>query len=736
MWRSLRLLLLVVLVGCSSQSPAQVNQGNLPTLAALPTQAPNLDEAQRTATAFLSAWQAQDFVSMYNLLSFNIRETITFDDFRSRYQEAQTEMTFESLHFQERALSAVGNHAAQFSYSLTFQTRILGDIEDDGRTLTVILNTQTGLWSVAWTVGDIFAEFAVGARLEFQTNAPSRSNIYDRDDVVLADMRGRMVEVYVVQADVPDWDQCRQTLVDVIGVTAERIDAIYAAAQATWSMPVGRIERATYEAQESHLITDCNATFEGLRVRRYRPNGSLMPHIIGHVGLPTVDQVEAVELAGFNAETIIGQAGIEASWNDVLAGTPGGRLQIINPDGSVARTLAEVRSQVSESLWLTIDSDLQQFIINLFNTAYNENRFYADGSPGWGSISPGAAAIVMNIHTGEILAMVSYPMYDANAYNPYPAIGRAAANQIQADVAADVRNPLLNRATQGLYPAGSIFKVVDSAAVLETGVYQENTAFYCPGFWEFNGDYRRDWYGPGHGTVTVQSALKQSCNPFFYQTGFVLNNADPFFLPNYARRMGLGDYTGLRDLTEAPGQIPDPDLVLARYGTQWTYSNAINLSIGQGEIAVTPLQMVRLYAAIANGGDLLRPYLVREHGILDQRTVVGQRDVMSNFEMSPETLRIIRAGLCDVVTANYGTASHIFRDSPLLGEGIGVCGKTGTAEHPVRGTLEYSWFAAYAPADNPEIATIVLVEKAGDGSAVAAPLTRQIMEFYFFLSER
>jgi penicillin-binding protein 2 len=228
----------------------------------------------------------------------------------------------------------------------------------------------------------------------------------------------------------------------------------------------------------------------------------------------------------------------------------------------------------------------------------------------------------------------------------------------------------------------------------------------------------------------------QSCNPFFYQVGFVLNQADPWLLPNYTRRVGLGALTGLLDIPEEAGLVPDPDYIRQTYGWDWNYSNAVNLAIGQGEIQATPLQMLRLYAAIANNGDLVRPHLVRERGILDQRTFVAVPEVTSNFEVAPEVLELVRAGMCDVVSARSGTAWHIFnlpQPSPLLD--IGVCGKTGTAQAPGDGALPHSWFAAFAPAINPEIAIVVMVENAGDGSAVAAPITERILEYYFFLRE-
>jgi penicillin-binding protein 2 len=726
------ILLIMFVLGCTAANQSVVREIYLPTIVPYPTNEVDMQEAQRAAMGFLGAWQAQDFDSMYSLLSFASQETIGPAAFREYYENTQNTMTFEGLDFEPRAMSRVGPRTTQLSYDLNFHTRILGDIDDPGRNLTIILDPQNNHWRIAWSEGDVFAEFALGARLEFQTNAPSRANIYDRNGVIVADMQGRMVEVYAVQEDAPDWTICRETLSEVIGISTEHIDQIYAIARSDWSMRVGLIDEPSYLSQQTRLENECKATFGSMATRRYLPNGSTMAHVLGFVGFPDETQVDELIRAGFDSETILGQAGVEASWNDVLMGTPGGRLVIFNSDGTRARTLAERTPGVAESIWLTIDIDLQQTILQILSDAFGQNRVGYDGGPGWGTRSPGAAAVVFDVRTGEILAMISYPTYDANAFTAYPAVGRVAANEIQEKVANDERRPMLNRAAQGLFPAGSIFKVIDSIAVLDTGVYDPDTSYVCVGTWRYEDDIRYDWWAPGHGRVTVRTAIQQSCNPFFYQVGFVLNTADPFYLPNYARRLGLGDYTGLQDLNENPGLIPDPDVLQALYGQQWSYANAVNLAIGQGEIGVTPLQMARTYAAIANGGDLLRPRLVLQRGILNQRTFVAEPDVVSSFGIDEAVLDVVRSGLCDVTSAPLGTASHIFRDSPLM-DTIHPCGKTGTAQTGQDGEQPHSWFVSYAPMDDPEIAVIVIIENAGDGSAVAAPIVKQIMEYYFLL---
>ncbi|MDQ7024099.1 MAG: penicillin-binding transpeptidase domain-containing protein [Anaerolineae bacterium] len=742
MRKILFIVLSLLLVGCApTQQSAVVEEIAIPTFRPTSTAEIDLFAAERVALAFLDAWQRQDFDSMYSLLSFNSQEAYPLEDFREIYIASQDTITMASLSFQPRSILRIGTRTVQLYYDVSFDTNILGQFSDTGRTLTIILDSRATDWQVAWSVADIFAEMGAGARLEFDSSTPSRANIYDRDGVVLADMNGVYVRVFVVQNDIPNLDVCRRTILDTVDVSEARLDAIFDTSQPHWVMEVGTMEATAYQAYRERLETDCDATFDSMPIRRYLPPGNPLPHVIGYVGYPSESEISELVRQGFDAETIIGRAGIERAYDTTLRGRPSGRLSLIAPDGSRLRVLAEASSQIPESIWLTIDIDLQTFVLEVIGRAYSENRIAADGGASWGSISPGASAIVMDVNTGEILAMVSYPFFDPNAYTPFPAIGREVAALQQEAIAEDSRNPQLNRATLGIYPSGSIFKVIDAMAVLDTGIYDEETTYFCSGVWEFEGDRRFDWLPGGHGSMTARTGIRNSCNPFFYQTGFVLNNVDPFILPNYARVMGLGAVTGINVLPEAAGTIPDPDLIRTQYGRVWTYSDAVNMAIGQGEVQVTPLQMVRLYAGIANGGTLYRPLLVRERGILDQRTFVAEPDAMTTYEVSEDAMRIVREGMCDVTTAPTGTARYIFlpygqAPSPLNDYQGGVCGKTGTAQSPRPEEAPHAWFAAYAPADNPEIAVVVMVENSGDGSAVAAPMTKQIMEYYFFLMDR
>jgi cell division protein FtsI/penicillin-binding protein 2 len=336
--------------------------------------------------------------------------------------------------------------------------------------------------------------------------------------------------------------------------------------------------------------------------------------------------------------------------------------------------------------------------------------------------------VMMEVNTGAILAMVSYPTFNANAFTTFPIMGIQEGQALVRATQEDPRRPLLNRAAQGRYPSGSIMKAVTAIAAADSGVYALDQRYVCVGVWTRD-IARLDWLANGHGAVTLPQALTRSCNPYFYEAGYNLYQRDPVLLPEYANRMGLGRPTGMTDIPESAGFIGTPETKAEITGIPWSFSDVVDMSIGQGFVEVSPLQMLRLYASIANNGTLYRPQLVQKVGLLDSFTYEMTPDPMERTGIKREVLDVIREGLCGVTTLNAGTATHIFRNSPL--QDIGICGKTGTAQN-TGGPLPHAWFVAYAPRENPEIAIIVLVENAGDGSAVAAPITRRVLEYYYF----
>ena len=710
-----------MVVGCQPASPPPAALV-IPTLASLPTgDEPTLDAAEPVARGFLESWRAGDYAAMYDMVAFSSQEATPLDSFTGLYERANTAMTLNALDYQGNALTLEGD-VAFFNYDVSFQTRVLGDIADANRNLRLIYDERADDWRVAWTPGDIFPEMAGGGQLRLRPIIPPRANIYDRNGLTLADQNGRVAVVNVVRERIPDYPGCLSALSQALNQTVAALQEKLEARPANWLMDMGTMEPATYEAMHVQLENTCAAQFDGLTVRQYN-NGPVASHLIGYVGYPEQSQVEALEAAGFEQDSIIGRSGIEQAWDETLRGHPGGELTIVNSSGQVLRELANVRSSPPQSLWLTLDAALQGQIYQILDDAYRAN------AEAWGSSSPGASVVIMNVRTGEVLALVSYPSFDNNAFTTFPIMGRAEADAYVGQVQTDPRRPQLNRPMLGAYPLGSVMKLVTSIAVADSGVYALNERYTCTGVW--NRDITRyDWRAGGHGTVTLTQAITQSCNPYFYEVGFRIDGVDPFLLPNYAREMGFGARTGIENLPEAEGLIVDPDWWRQNLGAEWNFSESVNMAIGQGYLQVTPLQVVRMVATIANGGDLLEPHLVQQVGLIGENpSYTAERELVRHVNVRPEVLDVVRQGMCDVTTTSLGTAEFVFRDSPL--QQIGICGKTGTAQTGTSAN-SHAWFAAYGPREDPEIAAIVMVENGGEGSGTAAPIARSVLEAYFF----
>jgi penicillin-binding protein 2 len=321
-----------------------------------------------------------------------------------------------------------------------------------------------------------------------------------------------------------------------------------------------------------------------------------------------------------------------------------------------------------------------------------------------------------------VLALATYPAFDPNLFPT--GISEAQWQSLQADS----RRPLVNRATQGTYPPGSVFKVVTMGCGMEAGGLGATSSFLCQGTWTGLGlDWAKTcWLRSGHGNVPLARALTVSCDITFYQVGLLLNGVDQELLPSYAERFGLGTRTGI-EVEEEPGLVPDPAWKLETKGEGWAPGDTVNLAIGQGELQVTPLQIAAMLAAVGNGGTLYRPQVVEmiASDPAHPEWTFGPVAV-AQLPVGAEDLAVIQDSLYKVTSASYGTAYQAFE-----GLALPVAGKTGTAESGQ--ALPHAWFAGYAPAENPEIAIAVVVEHVGEGSTYAAPLFRKVVEAYFRL---
>jgi penicillin-binding protein 2 len=434
--------------------------------------------------------------------------------------------------------------------------------------------------------------------------------------------------------------------------------------------------------------------------RRAYPLASAAAHSLGRVGEVSDTQLQLPEFAELQPGDQVGQAGVESHYNRQLMGREGYRKVVVNSRGLEVAEAERKEPHDGPSLTLTLDARLQEAM----------ERAFA-GRAG--------SAVALDPETGEILAMTSSPAFDPNRF----AGGIEPA--LWSQLTLDPDTPLVNRVIQGQYAPGSVFKLVMATAALEEGIVTPSTTFYCPGSVMLYGTERHCSRPGGHGMVDLHKALQMSCNVYFYQVGVRLEIER---IARYAKLMGLGAPTGVDLPHEAAGLIPSPEWKQRTQKVPWYAGETVSVAIGQGQVLVTPLQVARLAALVANGGRLVQPHLVRVQG---DRTVEWPAPVQ--LALKPETLAFVREGLRAVVgQGGTGWRAAI--------PGIEICGKTGSAQvvtserlrrGPSAGILPHAWFLAFAPMDHPRIALAVMVEHGGAGGEAAAPVAREILAAFF-----
>jgi len=466
--------------------------------------------------------------------------------------------------------------------------------------------------------------------------------------------------------------------------------------------------------------------YPGVRIeshsRRSYPQRDLAAHLLG---ARTAIGAEASADSRADAQ---GRSGLERQYDAILQGRRGRQRTVLDRHGDVLRTEVIEPPQHGRDVVLTLDPQLQRRTEQLLDAALDRipsENAAEDEAPGTARQPPqGGCLVALDVHTGAVIVAASAPRFDANwLVTPNPEHWQAAA--------ADPRKPFFPRITQMALPPGSVFKAATAVALLETGTFDPHTPIHCQGYLDRPDQYRClafRHYGFGHGSVTLGDALCRSCNVYFF-TGARRAGAEA--LADWASKLGIGQPTGIDLPGEASGRLPSPGRagsVSSRVSSErWHPGDTLGLAIGQSSLTVTPLQMARMMAAIANEGFLVTPHLVASGGPVVQ-SALEARPAFAHPEPTPivglhhETLAAIRAGLYRTVHDPQGTAYHSVR----LPE-VAIAGKTGTAEVG-GGRPDHAWFAGYVPADRPRIAFTVVLEHGGSGGKVAGPVAREFVK--------
>jgi len=676
---------------------------SLPTPNVRITAVPDVEAAVR---AYLNAWRNDDYETMYAMLTQVSRDALSYDTFYGRYVNIANELSLENINY-EILSSLVNPRSAQVAYNLHLSGVLIKDIQ---RTTTMKLSLEDGGWRIQWDEALMLPELAGGNKLWMDYKVPARGNIFDREGDVLASQADAVA--LGIEANKVGPDYMYDILQSAWNALGQRPDlepnlmlpTLQKYYQNGWYLGLGEVRtNANYRGFIS-FDGAVAVEFSG----RYYDLGGVGQHAVGYISSIQAEEADRYRRKGYRIDQKVGRSGIELWGEDYLAGKRGGTLYVANPEGKVVTKIASVEPSASASIYTTFLKDYQlkaQRTLNGFR----------------------GALVVMERDSGRILAMASSPGFDPNAFEPTNYNSTFLLNKIYQDT----YTPLMNRATMGQYPLGSVFKIITMAAALESGLYTPETQYDCGYFFEeLPGLKLSDWtwehvqrgedISPS-GVLTLPEGLMRSCNPFFWHIGLDLfRQGHTKDISNMARGFGLGKKTGIIGISpseEETGNITDPA----------TEVDAVNNAIGQGQTLVTPLQVASFVAAVGNGGTLYKPQMIEKVEASDGEILYEFKpEAVGKLPVKYENLQVIQEAMKDVVRNRRGTAWRSFMST------MPVAGKTGTAQDPPN--KSHAWFAGYTYANDPkkpDIAAAVIVENQGEGSEYAAPIFRALVDLYF-----
>jgi len=570
---------------------------------------------------------------------------------------------------------------------------------------------------------------ANGVRLVYEP-AP-RGRILDRKGRVLVD--NKLAEILTVDRQtVHKHPEMLQRLASLLHRSVE--DLKLSMADPRYSelapAPLGEVDRPTIIYVKEHPQDYPGVAVMKTAVRTY-PSGSLAAHLLGYVGAINDTELAAHRYEGYRLGDEIGKSGIELAYEAALRGRPGVTKLEVDSRGRILGTLGHEDPVQGHDVRLTIDLDIQSLAEDSLYRGLLAAQGAYDKQSGTNYGAPAGAVVVLDPRDGSVLALASWPTYDPNLFvNGIPTDLFRALNDPKAD------QPLDNRASSGLYAAGSTFKLVTATAALQHGLITPGTPFYDQGFVKVGSQKFRNSGGAAYGTIDLTAAITVSSDAYFYDLGrrfWEGRHPDALSIQDTARAYGLGQRTGIPIGGEPAGRVPDPEsrrrlhhlYPSAFPNGGWFTGDNMNLAVGQGELAVTPLQLADAYATFANGGTLYQPRVALAIQNQDGTKVadVLPRPVRQ-VPLAPGDHAAMLAGFEGVVAGGGGTARTAFLGFPL--GRFPIAGKTGTAQ--VTGKQDTSVFTGFAPADNPRYAVTVFEEQAGFGARGAAPVARRIFE--------
>ncbi len=674
----------------------------------------------------------------YERTSTETRERISAEAFERRYNDIWAEATIGG--FTWEVVPQEDENASSHEVVLRYQTTFFGEIEEFVQARTL----RQPHWVVDWTPDLIFSGLgSPGYLINAQIEMPARGMILDRNGITLAG----------------------ETEVVIVGVHWDSIED----EQAVLDFFINRLEMDEQEVREriyqdvpsyqfiqvAVLALDTSpaviAEFEQLasmgilltrETRRFYPFGAVAAHVIGYLQEINPEELAELYIEGYRAGDMVGRDGIEQTFERILAGRRGGSLYVIDSIGRPIREIITRAATPGANIRLTLDVRVQQLAENALGD------------------EPGAV-VAIDPRSGHVLAMASYPRIDANT------IVDGVTQEEYETYFFDDRQPFINRAVEQLYAPASTFKAITLAAALEGGEYEITDRVSCPALWMEVGDQPlRNWKDEDQGRITLSQALAESCNTVFYDIGLRLDRIDEDLLPNTAASFGFGQQTGIIGLNEVSGVNPDPDWKVAEVNEAWYTGDTLNMSIGQGFVAVTVLQMANAYSALATNGVVGTPIVVQSIEPGGAPPQVIERRSISVLSVSADTLEQIQAALRTTISQPYGTGFYVFRGSVLR-----VAGKSGTSEDVILDpeaideeeeaeqaddeievtlsseesedeqagaeddgeaetdrSTNHVWFTGWANFEDPRLVVTVVLDDADSGSDDAGPIVRRILE--------